>query len=84
MNRELKIVVFSALMHDIGKFAQRANRPYSKEMEGEYLTYYDGKAGHWHTVYTDFFIENDLPLPVDLEESRSRIARNRLSTPQAG
>lgn len=75
MKRELTILVLSSLMHDIGKFAQRANRPYSKEMEGEYLTSYKGKRGHWHTVYSDYFIENDLPLIAELEESRSLIAR---------
>jgi len=75
MDRELKILVLSALLHDIGKFAQRANRPYSKEMENDYLTSYQGKPGHWHTVYSDYFIEKDLPLPPELEESRSKIAR---------
>ncbi|MBW2661949.1 MAG: type III-A CRISPR-associated protein Cas10/Csm1 [Deltaproteobacteria bacterium] len=75
MTKELQIVVLSALMHDIGKFAQRAKRPYSKAMEGEYLTNYKGKPGHWHTVYSDYFLENDLPLPEELENFRSVIAR---------
>ncbi len=75
MEKELQIIVLSALLHDIGKFAQRANRPYSKEMENEYLTNYHGRPGHWHSVYTDYFIEKDLPLPPELEEDRSRIAR---------
>jgi len=75
MEKELQILVLSALLHDIGKFAQRANRPYSKEMENEYLTNYHGRPGHWHSVYTDYFIEKDLPLPPELEEDRSRIAR---------
>ena len=75
MEKELKTLVLSALLHDIGKFAQRANRPYSKEMENEYLTSYQGKPGHWHTVYSDYFIEKDLPIPQKLDESRSKIAR---------
>ena len=75
MTKDLQIVVLSALMHDIGKFAQRAKRPYSKAMEGEYLTNYKGKPGHWHTVYSDYFLENDFPLPEKLESSRSVIAR---------
>jgi CRISPR-associated protein Csm1 len=75
MTDNLQIVVLSALMHDIGKFAQRAKRPYSKSMEGEYLTNYKGKPGHWHTVYSDYFLENDLPLPEELENFRSVIAR---------
>jgi CRISPR-associated protein Csm1 len=75
MEQELKILVMGTLLHDIGKFAQRAKRPYSKEMEGEYLTTYKGKPGHWHTVYTDYFIENDLPLPEKLNDLRSHISR---------
>jgi len=75
MTKNLQIVVLSALMHDIGKFAQRANRPLSKSMEGECLTNYKGRPGHWHTVYSDYFLENDLPLPEELENSRSVIAR---------
>ena len=75
MEKDLKILVLSALLHDVGKFAQRAKRPYSKEMEGEYLTNFKGKPGHWHTVYTDYFVEKNLLLPLDLENDRSRIAR---------
>lgn len=70
-----KILVLSALMHDIGKFAQRANRPCSKELEGEYLPQFNGKYTHWHALYSDYFIENNLPLPGELEKSRSHIAR---------
>ncbi|MDY6853441.1 MAG: type III-A CRISPR-associated protein Cas10/Csm1 [Thermodesulfobacteriota bacterium] len=75
MPDELKIVVLSALIHDIGKFAQRAKRPYTKSMEGVYLRNYKGKPGHWHTVYSDYFLENDLPLLEEFEKSRSLIAR---------
>jgi CRISPR-associated protein Csm1 len=75
MEKELEILVLSALLHDIGKFAQRAKRPYSKNMEGEYLTNNHGKPGHWHTLYTDYFLEKDLCLPAELEKDRSRIAR---------
>ena len=75
MENKLRILVLSALLHDIGKFAQRASRPYSEEMESEYLTDFKGRPGHWHTVYSDYFLEKDLPLPKELEESRSLIAR---------
>lgn len=75
MENELKTLVLAALLHDIGKFAQRARRPYSKEMEGEYLKNDKGKPTHWHTVYTDYFVEKDLPLPDGLEHSRSLLAR---------
>lgn len=72
---ELKKLVLSALLHDIGKFAQRANRPYSKELQTEYLPVFGGKSSHWHALYSDYFIEKDLPLPVEIEEFRSVIAR---------
>ncbi len=71
MDNSLKIVVLSALLHDIGKFAQRAKRPYSKEMQETYLK----NSGYWHTLYTDYFIENDFPLPAYLEVDRGKIAR---------
>ena len=75
MKNDLKSLVLGALLHDIGKFAQRANRPLSKNLEGEYLPVFNGKPSHWHALYTDYFIENDLPLPDELNDSRSRIAR---------
>lgn len=75
MKIELQMIVLAALLHDIGKFAQRAKRPYSKEMEATYLTYYKGRSGHWHSLYTDYFIEHDLPLPKHLEAERGKIAR---------
>ena len=33
---EMEILVLSALLHDIGKLAQRARRPKSVDLEGEY------------------------------------------------
>ncbi len=77
MEQDLKILVLGALLHDIGKFAQRARRPYSENMQGDYLTSYKGKPGHWHTLYTDHFIEHDLPLPSELadDKTRGRIVR---------
>ena len=75
MATDLDILIIGAMLHDIGKFCQRAERPYSKEMEGEILPSYKGRPSHWHALYTDYFIENDLPLPEDLEPKRSQIAR---------
>jgi len=75
MENDLKILVLSALLHDIGKSAQRANRPRSDNMQTEYLKVSNGKSTHWHTLYTDYFIENDLPLPPELTDCRSKIAR---------
>jgi len=72
---ELKKLVLSALLHDIGKFAQRAKRPYTKALQEEYLPIFNGQYSHWHALYSDYFIEKDLPLPDDLEKSRSSIAK---------
>ena len=75
MNTDLKILAMGALLHDIGKFAQRAGRPYSKQLEGEYLPSFKGKPSHWHALYTDYFIEHDLPLPAEISDYRNTIAR---------
>lgn len=75
MDKNLKILLTGALLHDIGKFAQRAKQHYSKEHITTYLPSFNGQPSHWHAVYTDHFIENELPLPDELEDSRSLIAR---------
>lgn len=77
MNNETEILVIAALLHDIGKFAQRAGRPKSPDMEGEYCpTDKQGKfSTHKHVLYSDYFIEHDLPLPPELEGQRARLAR---------
>ena len=69
-------IIVSALMHDIGKFAQRAEQKSSRQLESAYCPVYNGKTTHKHVLYTDFFIESaDFPLPHELQEHRSRIAR---------
>lgn len=72
---EMEILVLAALLHDIGKFSQRAKRPKSIDLEGEYCPSYKGRASHLHSLYSDYFIENDLPLPPELAPLRSQIAR---------
>lgn len=69
-------IIVSALMHDIGKFAQRAKQKSSRQLESAYCPVYNGITTHKHVLYTDFFIESaDFPLPHELQEHRSRIAR---------
>lgn len=73
----LEILVLAALLHDIGKFAQRAGAPQNRHMAGEFCRTVNGRATHTHVLYTDYFIENDLPLPTELNDdhTRSRLAR---------
>ncbi|MGN0008082.1 MAG: type III-A CRISPR-associated protein Cas10/Csm1 [Desulfovibrionaceae bacterium] len=69
---DLHLLNLAALLHDIGKFAQRAGRPCSSGLEQEYCP---GGTTHRHVLYTDYFIEKTLPLPKALEPLRSRLAR---------
>ncbi len=74
-DRDLQVLLLGSVLHDVGKFAQRAGRPFSRDMDGIYTTEYKGVSGHRHTLYTDYFIEKDLPLPKGLEDQRGTIAR---------
>lgn len=64
--------VLAAWLHDIGKFAQRADAPCSQGLEQEYCPH---GTSHRHVLYTDHFIEKVLPLPPELEGQRSHLAR---------
>ncbi len=78
MSEKNELLVLAALLHDIGKFAQRAGAPKSSGMEQEYCpTGQGGAPSHSHTLYTDFFIEDvaHFPLPPELEGRRSKLAR---------
>ncbi|MBF0495665.1 MAG: type III-A CRISPR-associated protein Cas10/Csm1 [Deltaproteobacteria bacterium] len=75
MESRSKLLVLSALFHDIGKFCQRVGRPYATHLESEYTKVIRGKVRFLHTLYTYHFIENDLPLPKELEDHRSIMAR---------
>ncbi len=74
-NQTLEKIVLAALLHDIGKFAQRARHHYSKDLESDYLPSYKGQSSHWHGLYTDYFIDYELPLPDGLVNAKSEIAR---------
>lgn len=53
-------VVIAAWLHDVGKFAQRADiqELYNKESEGMYCkTTKDGRYTHQHVVYTEGFLD---------------------------
>lgn len=72
---ELQLLVLAALLHDVGKFAQRAGRTRSDSLAGEYCPHKNGRPSHLHVLYTDDFIENSLPLPREMEPQRSHLAR---------
>jgi len=74
---EIKSIILASLLHDIGKFGQRAGAPRSEEMALTYCpTNRFGKPGYLHVLHTDYFIEHDLPLPEELEEKRAVLAKN--------
>jgi CRISPR-associated protein Csm1 len=75
---ELEMLVLAALLHDVGKFAQRAGAKKSEDTVGYCPTdSTTGRASHLHVLYTDDFIEKVLPLPqeLDTDRQRSRLAR---------
>ena len=67
-----ELAVLAAWLHDIGKFAQRAGAPASAGLEQEICP--QGET-HRHVLYTDYFIENVLPLPPEMEGLRGGLAR---------
>ena len=60
MDKELKEIIIAAWLHDVGKFAQRADIKglYNKELEGQYCKPQKGGwYGYQHVVYTQGFLE---------------------------
>lgn len=60
MDKELKEIIIAAWLHDVGKFAQRADRKdlYDKNLEGQYCKPQKGGwYGYQHVVYTQGFLE---------------------------
>lgn len=57
---ELEMLVLGALLHDIGKFAQRAEVPLSqttRQMENQVCKVYQGRYSHRHVLWTSEFFE---------------------------
>ena len=76
-SRELQILVLASLLHDIGKFRQRAEeKTVNENLTQEYCPHDNSyRSTHRHVLHTDWFIENHLPLPMELEEARGNLAR---------
>lgn len=56
---KLEEIVLAAWLHDVGKFAQRADvsELYDKRLEGQYCkTTKDGRYTHQHVIYTEGFL----------------------------
>lgn len=57
-------IALAGLLHDIGKFLQRANDPgeglseRSQNLKGTLCPSYKGHATHYHVLYTNEFVEN--------------------------
>lgn len=71
-----QLVIISALMHDIGKFVQRAEKPYCERLKNTYGSLEKKDAGlDTYALYTDYFLKSaDFPLPQELLEYRDKIA----------
>ena len=74
MDKELKEIIIASWLHDVGKFAQRANRKelYNKALEGIYCKVQQGGwYGYQHVVYTQGFLEKfKFVLPDGLDANR--------------
>lgn len=73
-------IVIAAWLHDVGKFAQRADvsELYNKQLEGRYCkTTKDGRFTHQHVVYTEGFLsryKDVLPDNVNYEHVKTLAA----------
>lgn len=69
MESEREAIILGALLHDIGKFAQRAEIPLksqSKSLETTLCPSYKGRNTHLHVLWTnDFFEENKNFFPIN-------------------
>ena len=53
---EIKSIILASLLHDIGKFGQRAGAPRSEEMIPTYCPANRfGKPGYLHVLHADYF-----------------------------
>lgn len=76
INMTNQLVIISALMHNIGKFAQRAENPSDELLKNAYGSLPDKGEKDNSACYTDYFLKSaDFPLPDNLSEYRSKIAR---------
>lgn len=77
---KLEEIVLAAWLHDVGKFAQRADikELYNEDLEGQYCkkTSYGGYS-HQHVIYTEGFIDaykNVLPDEINIQNVKTLAA----------
>ncbi|MBT3715040.1 MAG: type III-A CRISPR-associated protein Cas10/Csm1 [Deltaproteobacteria bacterium] len=74
--KKLEHLILAALLHDIGKFGQRAGAERTEALKESYCPVSrEGYHSHVHVLNTDHFIEKILPLPSSLGLKRSEIAK---------
>lgn len=81
MDQRVFSIAIAALLHDIGKFAQRAERKelYNKNDEGLVLPVKSGNYTHQHALYTLGFLEKYLQGIMDFEGDMRNLARDSAS-----
>ena len=68
-------IALGALLHDIGKFMQRAHPPgqglgaQSRGMTDYICPFFNGRHSHQHVLYTNEFVENMPFIPQSLDKS---------------
>lgn len=70
--REYQSVMLAALLHDMGKFMQRAEvelSDISRGMETTLCPMYEGRSSHKHVLWTDHFFENYASFPLGFNKS---------------
>lgn len=74
--KDLDLVVVAALLHDVGKFAQRARSQKDASLKEKYcpINWLTKRYSHAHVLYTHPFIENALKVPDELAGREQEIA----------
>ena len=57
MNSEKDLLYLAALLHDIGKFSQRADKSIAIKDESTYCPLYKGRYTHKHVLWTADFVD---------------------------
>jgi len=78
LNRDYEILTLAALLHDVGKFAQRANyydsKSFSEEEKLRILPQKDGRSTHIHAFFSWKFLKDEFPWPDFLKKDAEKIA----------